>query len=92
MPIPGQTLATSTVNYTHLADWCQSRQGQTIVCENAVADWLPFKTLTAQRRGIHYGTADESKAGEVIWTQETEPIGRWAIHDPEAAALSAARC
>ena len=74
----GKKYATSTVNYTHLAEWCRSRHGQTIVCENAGADWLPFTTLTARRRGIQYGTADEKTAGEVVWTQETEPIGLWA--------------
>ena len=58
----------------------------------AGADWLPFTTLTDRQRGIHYGTADEQTAGEVIWTQETEPIGLWAIHEPAAAVLSAARC
>ena len=24
-------------------------------------------------------------SGEVVWTQETEPIGLWAIHEPAAA-------
>jgi hypothetical protein len=77
---------------THLADWCRSRTGQTIVCENAGADWLPFTTLTATRRGIHYGSADEQTAGEVVWTQETEPIGLWAYAEPDVAAVSASRC
>ena len=62
----GKKYATSSVNYTHLAAWCRSRTGQTVVCENSGADWLPFTTLTEQRRGIHYGSADESKAGEVV--------------------------
>ena len=29
------------------------------------ADWLRFTTLTARRRGTHYGSADEKTAGEV---------------------------
>ena len=64
--------------------WCWSLT----LCENAGADWLPFTTLTNQRRGIHYGTADEQTAGEVVWTQETEPVGLWAIteSEPQAAA------
>jgi 16S rRNA G966 N2-methylase RsmD len=82
----GKKYATSDINYSHLADWCRLRQGQTIVCENAGAEWLPFNTLTAQRRGIHYGTVDERKAGEVVWVQETEPIGLWAIREPEPEA------
>src|ERR1035437_6598248 len=88
----GNKYATSSVNYTHLAAWCRSRTGQTIVCENAGADWLPFTTLTDQRRGIHYGSVDERKAREVVWTQETEPIGLWAYAEPEALAGSGARC
>ena len=45
------------------------------------ADWLPFTALTARRRGIHYGSVDEQTAGEVVWTQETEPIGLWATYE-----------
>ena len=88
----GKKYATSCVNYTHLATWCRSREGQTIACENAGADWLPFTTLTTRRRGIHYGSVDEHTAGEVVWMQETEPIGLWAIREPDAVVLSAARC
>lgn len=35
------------VDYSHLADWCRSRRGQVIVCENHGAKWLPFKTVAA---------------------------------------------
>ena len=53
---------------------------------------MPFTTLTNQRRGIHFGTADEKMAGEVVWSQETEPMGLWAYAEPEAVAWSDARC
>lgn len=33
------------IDYNQLADWCKSRRGQVIVCENSDADWLPFKDL-----------------------------------------------
>jgi site-specific DNA-adenine methylase len=33
------------LNFTELAEWCRSRNGQTIVCENSKADWLPFKKV-----------------------------------------------
>lgn len=49
------------INYNELADWCQSRKGQVIVCENKAADWLPFKpfaTMNGQRK----------MTMEVIWT------------------------
>jgi len=30
------------IDYPALARWCRARRGQTIVCESATADWLPF--------------------------------------------------
>jgi len=45
--------------------------------------------VTARRQGIHYGTTDEQTAGEVVWTQETEPIGLWAYAEPEPHAAVA---
>ena len=49
------------LDYGELADWCRSRSGQVIVCEQAGADWLPFKPLAdfASHRG--------AKSAEVIW-------------------------
>jgi len=34
-------------DYEKLASWCQTRNGQVIVCENSGADWLPFKELAS---------------------------------------------
>jgi hypothetical protein len=54
----------SQIDYQCLADWCLARVGQTIVCENAGADWLPFAELghvKTTRAGI--------RSSEVIWTQ-----------------------
>lgn len=33
------------IDFTELAEWCKTRNGQTIVCENMKADWLPFKPV-----------------------------------------------
>jgi site-specific DNA-adenine methylase len=33
------------INFNQLAEWCQNRNGQVIVCENTKADWLPFKPM-----------------------------------------------
>lgn len=33
------------IEFEALSDWCQSRKGQVIVCENLGAEWLPFKPL-----------------------------------------------
>lgn len=33
------------LDYAALGEWCKSRRGQVIVCENMDADWLEFKPL-----------------------------------------------
>src|SRR3990172_5012680 len=33
------------LDYPLLGEWCKSRLGQVIVCENTKADWLPFKPM-----------------------------------------------
>lgn len=33
------------LDYQSLADWCRSRRGQVIVCENTKANWLPFRPM-----------------------------------------------
>ncbi len=65
------------IDYVELATWCKTRRGQAIVCENAGATWLPFKTLTDKRKGI-YNDDMTSTVGEVIWTQADEKRGLWA--------------
>lgn len=49
------------INYTHLAQWCKSRQGQIIVCENTKSDWLPFWPMR-KMSGAY------SKTTEAIWS------------------------
>lgn len=39
----------SGIDFSHLGNWCKSRQGQTIVCENDGADWLPFRPFAASQ-------------------------------------------
>ncbi len=50
------------IDFAALADWCRSRRGQVIVCENAGATWLPFRPFT-QVKGDR---------PEVIWTNEAQ--------------------
>lgn len=50
-------------DYTFLGIWCQSRQGQVIVCENEDADWLDFQPLTTLAGQLH-------TQKEVIWYRE----------------------
>ena len=41
-----------SLDYEALAQWCRKRRGQTIVCEQAGASWLPFQPLRAARDSI----------------------------------------
>lgn len=59
------------IDFQKLGDWCKSRVGQVIVCENTGADWLPFAHFMDAK-------ATESKTGgkvsrEAIWVKETPP-------------------
>jgi site-specific DNA-adenine methylase len=50
----------SDFDYLRLRQFCQSRQGQVIVCENTKADWAPFEPLVRI-----YGQRREST--EALW-------------------------
>lgn len=51
------------INYGSLADWCRTRKGQAIVCENSKASWLPFRQM-AKMKGTIFTTT------EVIWSNQ----------------------
>jgi 16S rRNA G966 N2-methylase RsmD len=40
--IAGKAYKFHDLNYSELGEWCKSRTGQVIVCENQGATWLPF--------------------------------------------------
>lgn len=54
-------------DFRRLAAWCRSRRGQTIVCENMGADWLPFrfhkKTRATNKNGARW-------SDEAVWLSE----------------------
>ena len=52
--------------YAELADWCKSRAGLTIVCEQIGAEWLPFEQVAEFSRG---GNRGPQSAKEVAWIQ-----------------------
>mgnify|MGYP003117078058 CR=1 FL=1 len=58
----GKYYRKNKLDYAHLADWCRSRIGQVIVCENEGASWLPFESLTTTK-----GTVRNSK--EVVYVK-----------------------
>ena len=63
----GKFYIKNVIDYNHLGVFCRERLGQVIVCENAGADWLPFKpfkiinTVQRYKGAISY---------EVVWTNE----------------------
>jgi len=54
------------IDYNDLRQWCESRQGHVIVCENSKATWLPLKHLV-HARGNKFTTS------ECMYEQETAP-------------------
>jgi 16S rRNA G966 N2-methylase RsmD len=49
------------MNYPELAEWCKSRNGQVIVCEQSTADWMDFKPLVKL-------SGQRTKTMECMWT------------------------
>ena len=57
----GSAYVENKIDFSHLADWCKTREGHVIVCENTKADWLPFIPMI-DNKGTHKTTT------EAIWT------------------------
>jgi hypothetical protein len=57
------SVSNKLIDYTKLGEYCRTRKGQVIVCENIESKWLPFKILTSFHGQLH-----ERK--EAIWTNE----------------------
>jgi hypothetical protein len=71
------------IDYKALAEWCKTRKGQVIACENEGATWLPFRPFGAFK-GQRSKTSEE-----VIWTNSDEclmfpPLER----SPQAAPVA----
>jgi site-specific DNA-adenine methylase len=55
-----------SIDFSHLGEWCKTRQGQLIVCENEGADWLPFRPLASIKSTV--GRQKEGRySAEVIY-------------------------
>lgn len=59
----GQAYICNNIDFEQLAQWSNERNGQTIVCENANADWMPFQPLCVKRSGVKF-------QAEMFWTNE----------------------
>ena len=55
--------STKNIDFYKLAEWCQGRKGQVIVCENTKADWLPFKPMVDMQGAMY-------KTTEAIWSNQ----------------------
>jgi site-specific DNA-adenine methylase len=55
------------INYEELAEWCKSRRGQVIVCEQSGASWLPFEHLVEMSISNVFGHA---RTKEVMWHRD----------------------
>lgn len=47
------SVSNNHMDYNVLSEWCCSRNGEIIVCENDKADWLPFKPLVELNGQLH---------------------------------------
>lgn len=61
------------IDYAALGSWCRERRGQTMVCENAGATWLPFEPFAQLRRGLN----KDGGSREVLWTNG--PMGQQGL-------------
>lgn len=54
-------------SFSALADWCRSRDGQVMVCENVGATWLPFQPFISIKanEGRHGGKVSH----EALWVK-----------------------
>lgn len=56
-------------DYEKLASYCQNRIGQTIVCEQTGATWLPFENLCSIRSNP--SSRGKSYSAEAVWFNNT---------------------
>ena len=57
------------IDFAALGEWCRSRRGQVIVCEQAGADWLPFRPVDYAVKATGRGKSG-SYSHEAIWTND----------------------
>lgn len=62
--------------FDDLGAWCKTRRGLVMVCENAGADWLPFRPLASIRSND--GKHGKGKSKEVIWLNR-RPSSSWGV-------------
>lgn len=61
--------SSADLNFTKIGDWCKTRRGQVMVCENIGADWLPFREFCSFS-GASKDGATRRRSVEAIWTND----------------------
>jgi len=64
----GYAAGADGIDFHSLAEWCKSRRGQVIVCEQSPAAWLPFTHLAHQQNGA----ANGQSRSEVVWLSDQQ--------------------
>jgi site-specific DNA-adenine methylase len=65
----GRRYRAHDLDYRALGEWCRSREGQVIVCENEGADWLDFAPLNHGQLSIRI-KYQRANAKEVVWCKD----------------------
>lgn len=71
--VKGRSYVCRDVDYTELAQWCQSRRGFVQVCENTGAEWLPFRHMR-DAKSINDRLGKGARSSEVVW-ERGQPDG-----------------
>lgn len=66
--VAGKHYPYSVLDYTAVADFCRTRLGRAIVCENKGATWLPFTPFASARATT--GKRGARVSEEVVWCSE----------------------
>ena len=74
--------AYSKVDYVALREWCLSRKGLLIVCEQEGADWLPFRPLYDLR------VSSQRVTTEVWWSEYRGSLSAEQLGDELAVERS----
>lgn len=59
------------IDYASLSEWCKSRRGQVIVCENNGATWLPFVHLE-HVKSMSLRCSGNRKSAEAVWSNDEQ--------------------
>lgn len=68
----GRRYSHNAIDFGALANYCRTRDGQVIVCEQAGADWLPFETFRTIK--AVEGKHGKKKSHEVIYHRISQPV------------------